>query len=276
MSMKILEQCTEFKLIDHLTRHPKVSAFGADQELKGGERALTTFMGLMGESHPATSPFSPNYSLDDNTAAYRYDWIFGIGCLNSENFWWDWKAAMRDTKALCVRFLISTAHTGFAVTELSATLHGLQPSKNTKSWLECHSKQLAETLVSVAGATESILPSKVGAVLRTSAAISNFVNSDSASGKNWHIYRYLDIEKRCSAVEWNIHKTVLDEFGPLLRGSLILTFHGERAKDSDKAVSIEMRAGLGFFPEDEICYVQPTRAEGVTPLILNIVPENRK
>jgi len=62
------------------------------------------------------------------------------------------------------------------------------------------------------------------------------------------------------AVEWLINKKVLKQYGALLRGSLVLAFHGA-AKDtaSQKCIRLVLRPQLGFNPRDELSRVVPTQ-----------------
>ena len=65
-------------------------------------------------------------------------------------------------------------------------------------------------------------------------------------------------------MEWRINKKVLDQYGPLLRGSLVLAFHGSAEGDTsrEKTVRLELRPQLGFNPRDELSRVTPTSKLG--------------
>jgi hypothetical protein len=117
-------------------------------------------------------------------------------------------------------------------------------------------------LLSSAGETTAQLPgigAGLSAALRVSSALSNFVTSGDDGGKNWFLYRFLDPEKQCCAIEWQINKKVLLQFGPALRGSLVLAFHGVPAA-GEKGITMQVRTQLGFRRDNPICMVAPTRA----------------
>lgn len=267
MSTQILEHCFDFQMTGFDGDRPRVAPY-----LPGGDaEALTCFTSLLGEARPKTSPMLPGLGEDQDLLLYRYDWIFGLSCVNTPDRWWDWQQALRKDSAMCVQFILSTAGTGYAYTEVSGLLHALLPSRNTKSFLEIHSKSIADTLTGVAGATKSVLPVGIGAVLKASAAMSNLVSSGEGEGKNWYLYRFLDMEHRAAAVEWRINKTVLEQYGPLLRGSLTLAFHGSGG--ADRPISLQMRPMLGFYEDDAICFVRPAEILGDDALTLKIQPE---
>jgi hypothetical protein len=101
--------------------------------------------------------------------------------------------------------------------------------------------------------------------------MSNFISSDEKGTKNWFIYRFLDEKKKCCAIEWNIHHKVLEQYGTVLRGSLLLTFSGTK---SDKGpITMLLRPRLGFDPDDALAFVPESEdLENDSPVMLSIDP----
>lgn len=239
-----------------------------DEMPVAGQHGLQCIVGLMGETRPDLLPVSPAYGSDAEHRLYRFDWIFGIAAL--PRHYWDWQSALRDREAVVVQLLIAPGASGYSFTELSTDLTALHPSKDTRSWLETHREQLGKALADTATLTSSAalagppgvaIAGTMGAVLRTASVLTNFVNSDDGNIKNWYIYRFLDGEERCYAVEWKVNKRVLLEYGPLLRGSLLLAFHGTPSDGGTEAgIRMTVRANLGFWPHPLLRHVRATLA----------------
>jgi hypothetical protein len=267
MATKVVQRTIAFTISDYKSTRPNVGLLPSESEgLRKGQQALRCLALLMGEAEPSISPLPASYLLTSDAGVYRYDWVFGIGCLAKDTYWWDWQNALREDCAVVVQLLIDTPG-GFGFAEVSTALLGLQPSKDSRSWLDAHGEQLEQALNTLAGPAEKAVAGAqpaigvaTGAALRAGAAISNFVRSVDAGKKNWYTYRFLDGERQCCAVEWKINKAVMLQFGPMLRGSLCLTFHGGPLQDAGRAdgITIEMRPQLGFFPDDILVMVRPT------------------
>ncbi|MGB5158118.1 hypothetical protein [Desulfobacterium sp. N47] len=220
-------------------------------------RYLKISTSLIGEDSPFLSDFSANFA-DKNQSLYRYDWIFGLSCLPVEgkNTFWDWKAALRDNNSLKIQFLFDLNKSNLCANDLSAHLLCLYPSKDISSWFDKHSKSISSGLDSLAETTEDY--SKTASdVFRISNILTNFISSDD-NGKNWYLYRFLDQNSGALGLEWHITKKVIDQFGPLLRGSLIVSFHGQTNKDQkNDTIKLAVRPELGFNEQDDMCYVSP-------------------
>jgi hypothetical protein len=215
---------------------------------------LLLHFSLMGETKPALSPFSVEYSFDDKALAYRYDWQVGITPPKVNDEYWDWMKEIRENRAIAVQLLIDPGQSGCGFSEISAMLLALQPSKDTSSWLDQHAKNIGEGLGKLAEIAQPINTMATN-IIKVSSLMSNFIGSGEQGAKNWFIYRFLDEGRRCCAVEWNINLKVLKQYGPLLRGSIILTFHGTRKKN--EPMRMLLRPRLGFGTDSDIAYVPP-------------------
>lgn len=224
---------------------------------------------LMGEVTPVLSPLSLEYAFDGETTAYRYDWVVGISAIEPWTF--DWRRDLNDQRALCVQLLIDCGGSGLSFTEISATLLGLQPSETSTSWLERHFDKIGDSLTAISDIAKPI-NSTAFSLLKVSAVMSNFVQAGSHDKKNWFLYRFFDETEQCSAVEWNIHKPVIQQFGPLLRGSIILTFHGTAGGSSP--IRMLLRPNLALAKTPFLQYIPPyTQLESDNPVILEITPK---
>src|SRR5579859_2814242 len=116
--------------------------------------------------------------------------MFGIGLPpDKPSNWWDWQGELRDENAFVVQMLISPGDSGFAITEVSAALMALNPSRDTRSWIESHAEPLGKSLVEAANVTEAVAGSglvgtSLGAVLKASSVLSNFIGSGEGKKKN--------------------------------------------------------------------------------------------
>lgn len=251
---------------------PRYLAQGVDpvKSLKAGERVLRCIVGLLGETEPVVIPATGVAAISSEQRLYRYDWIFGISIPPNQELYWDWKKALRSKESFVVQLLIAPGKSGCGFTELSTDLVALHPSKESKSWIETHRDQLARVLTDGAALatqagtafpTATAITSAVGAILQTASVLTNFISSGEGANKNWYIYRFLDAEEKCCAVEWKINRNVLEEYGPLLRGSILIAFHGATSDNpAGKEFTITLRPGLGFSEDDLLQHVRPTMA----------------
>lgn len=206
------------------------------------EKVLRMHFSLMGETKPLLSPLSVEYSFGDKTAAYRYDWVLGVTPFSP--FWnWNWENDIRDEPAIVVQLLLDPGNSGCSFTEIAATLLSLQPSRDTTSWFDRHFEKIGDSLVKLSEMAQPINHAAAN-ILKVSSMMSSFISPGEGKAKNWFIYRFLDEGKACCAVEWNINKLVLQQVGSLLRGSIILTFHGTR--NGTEPMTLLLRPRLNF------------------------------
>jgi hypothetical protein len=139
---------------------------------------------------------------------------------------------------------------------VSATLCGLSPSRNTLGFWEQLAPKIPKAAADVAKASEWLLP-HVGSVSSPLMIASTVLESQAGNKKNWFLYQFLDDRERCACVEWRISTSALEEYGPLVRGSLFLTFNGA-SSPNDGQLRLLMRPLIGYHPKDDICYVSPS------------------
>jgi hypothetical protein len=124
---------------------------------------------------------------------------------------------------------------------MAAHLLSLQPWKNTTSWLERNSRLVGDNLRDLSNVAEPMSMTAAN-IFKVFALMSNFVGSGEQNAKNRFICHFLDEKKKCCATEWNINRGVLEQFGPLLRGSIVLAFHGTGKRSN--AITLLLRSRL--------------------------------
>jgi hypothetical protein len=189
--------------------------------------------------------------MDKHTTFYRYDWIVGATPFAPFYNEWNWFEKISTERAVIVQLLMDSEESGCGVSESNAFLMGLLPSKDTASTFEKNLPKLGnslEKISTIAGKYSGLAANLVQA----SAVVSNFVVSDDRGikrlvglgQKNWFLYRFLDHERRCCAVEWNISRNVLHQYGSALRGSILLAFHGK--PKTGKPLKLLLRPRVNF------------------------------
>jgi hypothetical protein len=223
----------------------------ADPKKKKAEpdRVFRWYFSLQGEEHPVTAS-DPSI----REAVYRYDWSFGITVVRG--FWWNWQEHLRENSTIAVQLMIEPHESSPEPLPVSATLSGLLPSRNTRGFWEQLTTKLPSALADVAKASEWAIP-HLGMMSSPLLHASTVLESQSAGKRNWFLYQFLDEDRNCPCVEWRITKNALEEFGPLLRGSLFLMFPS--ASTNAARVRLSLRPLIGYFKDDEICYVDPCK-----------------
>lgn len=247
----------------------RVASEGEEHEKNA--KVLRLHFSLMGKTAPTLSRLPADYSIDDKTTVYRYDWIVGASLIGP-CYEWDWFNEIAADRAMVIQLLLDAGASGCGFSESNTFLLGLQPSKDTSSWVERNSERLGENLAKISNITEPF--SKIASnILKTSAVMSSFVTSvDKGGQKSWFVYRFLDEKRKCCAVEWNINRSVLHQYGSVLRGSILLTFHGD-TPPQDKPMTLLLRPRLNF-GGGPIDYLPPFEdLEAHDPVALFIRPE---
>ncbi|MFZ0771272.1 MAG: hypothetical protein WCA49_25365 [Candidatus Sulfotelmatobacter sp.] len=277
MSVSSIERILDVAVDDFYTADCSVLQYGpphekitiaADSpsrgEYKEGRKILRWYIGLMGDTSPEISPLSVDVAGDKNYRVYRYDWVFGVSLPNLPGpepgkLWWNWQKALTKGTAVAVQLLILPGDSGIAYTCVATNLNVLPPSRDTQTWLHKHRSGVIDFVKAGAKTAEEIYP---GMITKAFSALSNSLD---ARGKwrrtNWFIYQFLDSDSQACAVEWLINKKVLKQYGALLRGSLVMAFHGaaKAGTTKQKCIRIVLRPQLGFNPEDELSRVSPTQ-----------------
>src|SRR5262249_39929711 len=213
-----------------------------DNRYKKAGNVIRLHLSLMGETHPALSLLSVDVAHDREYRVDRYDWVVGIRGLEG----WNWKSQMR-SEALVVQLSIRPQASNIGCTCVAGKLNVLPPSRDTSTWsernpdtVEAITKGTADLAAGAAGVPVAGIATKVA------AALSNSLRSRNRLKTNWNLYQYVhDVDQ---AVEWHIKRNVLDEFGPLLRGSLMVAFHGgvrDRTAGTD-GIRLRLRPQLAF------------------------------
>jgi hypothetical protein len=222
---------------------------------------LRCFFSLQGEDRPVASPMrlsSPQPSgAETGQAIYRYDCAFGVTCMEDEKFWWDWRKELPELGALAIHLVLQPMPflDGPEAVPVAATLSTLHPSRNTMSLWEAALPlvpQAAEAVKSGAAIFPLLNPLSTGLLLG-----SNVLSSYTKSRKNWFLYQFFDEKRKCPVVEWRISKQVLVEYGPLIRGTLFLTFQ-TAGQSSQGTVRMMLRPQIRYCHGDELCYLIPT------------------
>jgi hypothetical protein len=250
-----------------------------DQVYTPKTQALKLYFSLMGETAPELAPLTADFSMDKSTQLYRYDWMVGAtpfnGCYD-----WNWFEKIAEERAFIVQLLIDSAESGCATSEVNAFLLGLLPSKDTTSYWEALLPKLAGSLDKMADIV-NLINFKAAAAMKITSVVSDFVTPAEKSQKpykNWFLYRFLDEKRQCHAVEWNISRNVIHQYGSVLRGSILLAFHGN--PKSGKPLKLLLRPRLNFSntrmdydpSEEELEKKDPVELE-IKPVLLPVPRE---
>jgi hypothetical protein len=241
-----------------------------DMKHEETEKIMRMHYSLMGETKPRLSPLFSEFSTDEKMATYRYDWSVGLTLIDP-CYLWNWMKTIREKRAMAVQLLINCGDSGYSFTELSAVLLTLQPSLEGSSLYDKYADKIGDSLAKISEITQPFNQTAAG-VFRLTAVMSNLISSGEKNNKKWFIYRFLDEKKKCCAIEWNINRNVFENYGPLLRGSLILNFHGTKNTGSKGSIEMLLRPRLGF-ARPEIAYLPPeSELEDKDPVALTIAP----
>ena len=248
--VKILNSLPKPYIPQGLSKNPN-----ADQRdpAKDNEFIQRWYLSLQGEGTPL---FSATDAAEGGQKIYRYDWTLGITLIKGHH--WDWQKELREENTLAIHLLLDSdggnAPEAFPV---SATLSALNPARSTQTFQERLLPALTKT-----GAKTSALSSDFLPAMKYLAAGfdvgSNLLESYSGKEKNWFLYQFLDSERCCPVVEWRINKRVFQEYGPLLRGTLFLSFHGDY--HTSTALRLKLRPQICYVKTNSLDFIIPTDA----------------
>jgi hypothetical protein len=131
----------------------------------------------------------------------------------------------------------------------------LHPSRNTKSLWEIAVSKIPSAAADVSDVVSEGLPLMKFASSALTLG-SNLLESYTDNRKNWFLYQFVDERLKCPVVEWRINKPVLQEYGPLLRGTLFLVFYGGSAPNA--GVRLSLRPQIRYCPDSDIDFITPT------------------
>ena len=125
-----------------------------------------------------------------------------------------------------------------------------------------------------AGEIVSHFSALYGNLLKIPSVVTRLLASDWKNGekdyKHWFLYRFLDEDRSCPTVEWNISKSVVHQYGPALRGCIMLAFHGNPAPK--KQLRLLLRPRISF-KDNSMNYDPPKKQpEDANPVELAISP----
>jgi hypothetical protein len=227
-------------------------------------------LSLQGETSPIVSRTTVSQKNATGQAIYRYDWAFGMTLI--KGFYWDW---MEEICSVAVHVVLEPIDEAPAAVPISATLSALHPSRNTKGKLEIalpKIPQVAAKVAKIGGHVFHFLNDVSSGLMLAS----NVLESVTGNEKNWFLYQFLDEGLKSPTVEWRINKTVLTEYGPLLRGTLFLAFFGS-SQTTPGAVRLLLRPQVRYCQHDDISFTIPTDALGKDhQVFIEVKPQDRK
>ncbi len=216
-------------------------------------KIIRWLFGVMGETRPLTSPLSVDIANDDDYRVYRYDWFFGVSCLPQSEYWWNWQ---QDLREIGTQIVIVPGDAGFAHSYVATNLNALPPSRNTESWWQKNREPFVK-LITATGDVAGVLNPTAGKITKKIAAMANSLESQERDQTNWFVYQFLDQLRGAPGVEWRIDTSVMKRHGPLLRGSLVLAFHGRATPGSaEPGISLEFRPMLRY-DENDLAFFAP-------------------
>jgi hypothetical protein len=292
MAVQIRRKCFDFVAREYASKHPGVEVVsgtpgasgqqadeGYAQYKKNEAFTLRCYLSLRGEANPVvysgSQPSPQAFAPAADATIYRYDWAFGITLI--EGFYWDWMDELQEDGALAIHLVLkpNPLASGPEAIPMAASLSALHPSRNTKSVVE----RVLPTLLEGAAGMAKIGADAFAPLNYLSSGLtlgSNLLASSTGDKPNWFLYQFFDEQQRCPVVEWRINKTVLMEFGPLIRGTLLLAFQ-EPAESNSGAVQILLRPQIRYCPNDAICFIIPTnKMEPEDQVFLEVHPKQGK
>jgi hypothetical protein len=187
----------DFLALDYQTKRPKLKVLKKrGEELKGAlpgsygkvdeEKGfiLRWHMSILGECAPVISPTTGSNSAAESPIVYRYDWAFGITCV--EGYYWDWQAALCAESALVIQVVLQPLGDKVEAVPVSALLSALHPSRNTKGFFETMGPKMAKAAGEMADTGAATLPF----LKYASTALmfgSNVLESRTNDQRNWFL-----------------------------------------------------------------------------------------
>lgn len=275
MTVQVRRKTFDFLADDYKTEKPKVQLLPEGPSSLKSKGKLKTdcimrwYLSLQGEDKPTASQTLFLKDAPTQQYIYRYDWAFGIALIYG--FYWDWQKELPEEGALAIHVLLEALEEAPEALPVSATLCGLQPSRNTMGFWEIARSKIPKAIGDITKAGEPALPF-LKYLSGGLTLASNVIESQAENQKNWFLYQFLDENLRCPTVEWRINRNVLREYGSLLRGSLFLAFSGATKSDPG-SVRIQLRPQIRYYQNDEICYIIPTNELKDQQIYIEVKPE---
>jgi len=258
----------EYELLYYGAPHTEVDV--SRSEYRDRQRILRWYAALMGEARPQTSALSVDIASDEAYRVYRYDWVLGLTCLGAGPAW-DWQTALR---GLTVHLVMDPGDSGFRCTCVTADLKVLPPSRdNAGGWQR--NRRAAIDALTASTQFPAAAPATAGNIAKAVAAMTTSLEADGEGRANWYVHQFLDDRRRACGVEWRIDKEVMRRHGPVLRGSLVLAFHGggRRSEERQRGIDLIFRPQLGFQQSDLACIAPTDRLQGPEGVHLEVLPQ---
>ena len=172
------------------------------------------------------------------------------------HFWWDWQKKLVEVAA---HIVIVPGDSGFGYTCVASNLNVLPPSRDTDTWWQKNHKALVGMITATGTAVDAVQHT-AGSITKAFAAMANSLESQTKDRTNWFIYQFLDEPHGAAAIEWRIDREVMKQYGSLLRGSLVLAFHGgsDCRENKQKGIQLILRPLMRYDPKDDIRFIAPT------------------
>jgi hypothetical protein len=277
MATKIITDISDFFItninspITDCARYTEETYLSKFNEGAAQHRFLKFYTLLIGEDKPKMTALPNNY-IGESSDCYRYDWQFGISCISSvnvKNTFWDWKSHLRKKESLKIQLVFESPPNNIVFPHIiSANLLCLNPTKDISQWHKKNKEEISQSLKSLADIS-SDFNKTAGEAFKFANMLTSFIPSDD-KGKNWYIYKFLDQERSCFAIEWNINKKVLDQFGSLLHGSIVASFHGN--PNEKPKLKLRLLPSISFKHHKPLESITPYDNKNPAPCI-DICPE---
>jgi hypothetical protein len=231
------------------------------------------YLSLQGEDNPFFSSTTISQESATEQHIYRYDWAFGIAVI--KGYWWDWMEELSDESSLAIHVVLEPIEDAPEAIPISATLSALHPSRNTKSIWELTWPKIPKAAAEMTKIAIPAFP-PLNYVSSGLMLTSNILDSYTENQKNWFLYQFLDERLKCPTVEWRINRKVLNEYGPLLRGTLFIAFHGS-TESSPGRVRVLLRPEIRYCPKSDLDFIIPTdKLEKEQQVFIEVKPKDVK
>lgn len=265
--MRIKKQNRVLYIRDYDTNQPVTRQLTDSDKLQNGAHILSAYSSLMGPAEVQANANTP--PIGGSFALCHLDWHFGVaGHPKDPEF--DWRDSLRSSRSMAVQIRVDVPQC-VEFLEVNADLMGLQPFNRVLVHTS-GSGQMFSGLVGSAASSDvsehllGLIP-VIGQFAALAAASVKLVaksttqdqqqKADDEAAQPFSLYRYTD-PKGVRAIEWLISKSIVRQWGPLLKGSLDLAFFSTNPEPVQVMVTLCPR--LGFKPNDDLAYV-PTNAD---------------
>jgi len=191
-------------------------------------------------------------------AVHRFDWQFGVSTPSDKEPVFDWVAALRDERSICVQVLIETPGQDCECIVTAADINGFKPL-NTMKDESTNFLSLAGSIIG--GASPVPMLSKAMELLTSDADRTEAAKYENRFKNMFRLFRFLT-DKGDQGVEYVLTKDVLSQWGTFLRGSFGLCFFSNASKAADGIdYRVKLLPKLGFKKKDHLCFLPSPRQQ---------------